>query len=40
METIHDKMGDEMNLELLRDVNCSIIYLDDEDDCWIEDEEE
>ncbi len=29
-----------MNFELLRDVNCSIIYLDDEDDCWIDDEEE
>lgn len=29
-----------MNLEFLRDVNCSIIYLDDEDDCWIEEEDE
>ena len=29
-----------MNLELLRDVNCSIIYIDDEDDCWFDDEEE
>lgn len=29
-----------MNLEFLRDVNCSIIYLDDEEDCWIEDEED
>lgn len=29
-----------MNLEFLRDINCSIIYIDDEEDCWIEDEEE
>lgn len=29
-----------MNLEFLRDVNCSIIYIGDEDDLWIDDEEE
>lgn len=29
-----------MNLELLRQMNCSIIYLDDEDDYWIDDEED
>ena len=29
-----------MNMELLRDVNCPIIYLDDEEDCWIIDDED
>lgn len=29
-----------MNLELLKLMNNSIIYIDDEDDCWIEDEDE
>ena len=29
-----------MNLELLRQMNCSIIYIDDKDDCWIDDEED
>lgn len=29
-----------MNLELLNKINQAIIYLDDEEDCWIEDEED